>query len=211
MTHVFNFQLPENADRFVHRVGRTGRGGREGKAITLATDREWQAHPFFRQFPRKNFAVLAVPTKSATQKLLADRMTAEIKKVEVCPTTIEGFKDLSQNEAYEFMCQLFTYVSAKKKVHGNEVIGVAPQVAMSSLQGPSSRQGGGGRSNGGNGGGGRFNKSPRSAGFGFRGKKSFSDGGESRYSGGGNGGPRRDPRSSGGAPSNSSGYVRRSS
>ncbi len=200
MSHVFNFQLPENADRFVHRVGRTGRGGRQGKAITLTTDREWQAHPFFRQFPRRNFTILEVPTKSATQKLLADRLTAEIKKVEVCPATLENFQNLSKSEAVEFMCQLFTYVSAKKKVHGNEVIGVSPQAAMSSLQ--SSRQGGGSRSSG----GGRFQSGakPRSSSFGgFRGKKPFS--GESRYAGAGSG--RRDARSAGG----SAGYARRSS
>jgi len=37
LSHVFNFDVPGNADDYVHRVGRTGRAGRKGRALTLAT------------------------------------------------------------------------------------------------------------------------------------------------------------------------------
>jgi ATP-dependent RNA helicase DeaD len=40
VTHVFNVQLPEDEDVYVHRSGRTGRLGREGVAISLVTPRE---------------------------------------------------------------------------------------------------------------------------------------------------------------------------
>ena len=36
MSHVFNFDVPTHADDYVHRIGRTGRAGREGVAITIA-------------------------------------------------------------------------------------------------------------------------------------------------------------------------------
>ncbi len=35
VTHVFNFGLPLTPDQYVHRIGRTGRAGAEGEAITL--------------------------------------------------------------------------------------------------------------------------------------------------------------------------------
>ena len=35
VSHVFNFDVPGHAEDYVHRIGRTGRAGREGKAITL--------------------------------------------------------------------------------------------------------------------------------------------------------------------------------
>lgn len=35
VTHVFNYGLPQEAEQYVHRIGRTGRAGRKGKAITL--------------------------------------------------------------------------------------------------------------------------------------------------------------------------------
>ena len=37
VSHVFNFDVPNNAESYVHRIGRTGRAGREGRAITLVT------------------------------------------------------------------------------------------------------------------------------------------------------------------------------
>lgn len=36
MTHVVNYDLPQNAEDHVHRIGRTSRAGAFGKAITLA-------------------------------------------------------------------------------------------------------------------------------------------------------------------------------
>ena len=36
LSHVFNFDVPTNAEDYVHRIGRTGRAGNEGRAFTLA-------------------------------------------------------------------------------------------------------------------------------------------------------------------------------
>ncbi|KEF59914.1 ATP-dependent RNA helicase dbp2 [Exophiala aquamarina CBS 119918] len=37
ITHVFNYDYPNNSEDYVHRIGRTGRAGRKGTAITLFT------------------------------------------------------------------------------------------------------------------------------------------------------------------------------
>ncbi|MCX7890091.1 MAG: DEAD/DEAH box helicase [Rhodobacteraceae bacterium] len=37
VSHVFNFDVPSHAEDYVHRIGRTGRAGRKGVAITIAT------------------------------------------------------------------------------------------------------------------------------------------------------------------------------
>ncbi|WP_240035142.1 DEAD/DEAH box helicase [Neobacillus notoginsengisoli] len=37
VTHVFNYDMPEDAESYVHRIGRTGRAGTKGLAITLFT------------------------------------------------------------------------------------------------------------------------------------------------------------------------------
>lgn len=42
LTHVINFALPQDPKTFVHRVGRTGRAGKKGAAITLITPREFR-------------------------------------------------------------------------------------------------------------------------------------------------------------------------
>ncbi len=40
LSHVFNFDVPMNADDYVHRIGRTGRAGKTGRAWMLATRNE---------------------------------------------------------------------------------------------------------------------------------------------------------------------------
>ncbi len=40
VSHVFNFDVPTNAEDYVHRIGRTGRAGRDGKAMTMSAPRD---------------------------------------------------------------------------------------------------------------------------------------------------------------------------
>jgi ATP-dependent RNA helicase DeaD len=43
ITHIFNYDVPHDVDYYIHRIGRTGRAGQTGIAITFATplDTEW--------------------------------------------------------------------------------------------------------------------------------------------------------------------------
>ncbi len=40
VTHVYNFDIPQDPESYVHRIGRTGRAGRTGEAISFITPRE---------------------------------------------------------------------------------------------------------------------------------------------------------------------------
>ncbi|MCQ9351993.1 DEAD/DEAH box helicase [Corynebacterium sp. 153RC1] len=40
ITHVFNYDIPNDTESYVHRIGRTGRAGRSGEAILFVTPRE---------------------------------------------------------------------------------------------------------------------------------------------------------------------------
>lgn len=40
VSHVFNYDIPEDPDSYVHRIGRTGRAGRDGSAITFVEPRQ---------------------------------------------------------------------------------------------------------------------------------------------------------------------------
>ena len=44
ITHVVNYDVPQNLEEYVHRIGRTGRAGRDGKAITFVC--EWDLAAF---------------------------------------------------------------------------------------------------------------------------------------------------------------------
>ncbi len=53
MSHVINFDVPYDAEDYVHRIGRTGRAGREGVAITLVTPRERRWLKTIEQFTKQ--------------------------------------------------------------------------------------------------------------------------------------------------------------
>lgn len=45
VTHVFNYNLPDNAEDYVHRIGRTGRAGKHGVSVSLAGEDDSFALP----------------------------------------------------------------------------------------------------------------------------------------------------------------------
>ena len=54
ITHVINYDLPKQAEDYVHRIGRTGRAGRHGLALTFAEVNEYMAvHKIEKYLGRK--------------------------------------------------------------------------------------------------------------------------------------------------------------
>ena len=62
VSHVVNFDVPSAPDGYLHRIGRTGRAGREGVAITLAEPREHRLLRNFERLTRQKIQVETVPT-----------------------------------------------------------------------------------------------------------------------------------------------------
>ncbi len=42
VSHVYNYDLPKTEDEYIHRIGRTARAGKEGKAISIISDRDYE-------------------------------------------------------------------------------------------------------------------------------------------------------------------------
>jgi ATP-dependent RNA helicase DeaD len=62
LSHVVNFDVPASPESYVHRIGRTGRAGREGVAITLVEPREHRLLRNIEQLTRQKIDVATVPT-----------------------------------------------------------------------------------------------------------------------------------------------------
>ncbi len=60
ITHVFNFGLPMKAEDYTHRIGRTGRAGRDGLAVTFAELRDRRKIGDIEAFTRQRIAVETV-------------------------------------------------------------------------------------------------------------------------------------------------------
>ncbi|MDO8715242.1 MAG: DEAD/DEAH box helicase [Dehalococcoidales bacterium] len=62
ISHVFNYDLPQDPELYVHRVGRTGRAGKTGIAISLITHKElWRLHRI-EGFTKQAITLMPIPT-----------------------------------------------------------------------------------------------------------------------------------------------------
>jgi ATP-dependent RNA helicase DeaD len=68
ISHVFNYDLPDESEVYVHRIGRTGRAGKTGLAITLVSPREKSKIAGIERFTHQKFTYLSLPTETDIQQ-----------------------------------------------------------------------------------------------------------------------------------------------
>ncbi|NNU91295.1 MULTISPECIES: DEAD/DEAH box helicase [Anoxybacillus] len=80
VTHVYNFDIPQDPESYVHRIGRTGRAGKTGMAITFVTPREIGQLHHIEKTTKRKMERMKPPTldealegqqRAAIEKLLA--------------------------------------------------------------------------------------------------------------------------------------------
>ena len=62
LTHVINYNLPQDPEAYVHRIGRTGRAGKTGTAITFITPAEFRELLFIQKIARATIKKEKVPS-----------------------------------------------------------------------------------------------------------------------------------------------------
>lgn len=89
VTHVINYDLPQDVESYVHRIGRTGRANKKGTAYTLVTAREYMALKQIQKATKGKIKRKEIPTvddifhakyKSMIQKTKATLKTDEYKR-----------------------------------------------------------------------------------------------------------------------------------
>lgn len=78
ISHVFNFDLPDDAELYVHRIGRTGRAGARGIAITLATPFERRRISQIESFTRSKITRAELPTDEDIRKGREERLLGQM-------------------------------------------------------------------------------------------------------------------------------------
>ena len=73
VTHVFNFGLPMKAEDYTHRIGRTGRAGRDGLAITFAEFRDRRKIMDIEHYTRQPLKAEVIPGLEPQQRMPQSR------------------------------------------------------------------------------------------------------------------------------------------
>jgi len=72
VTHVFNFDLPQDPPDYVHRIGRTGRAGKTGHAISYANTDQKGSIRDIERFMKTKMAISALPALPSEKLLLIE-------------------------------------------------------------------------------------------------------------------------------------------
>ncbi|MAY45990.1 MAG: DEAD/DEAH box helicase [Rhodobacteraceae bacterium] len=71
VSHVFNFDVPTHSEDYVHRIGRTGRAGRDGKAVMICSTRDEKYLDQIEKLVQKEIPRIDNPLKSAPEPVEA--------------------------------------------------------------------------------------------------------------------------------------------
>lgn len=198
VTHVYNFDVPQDPESYVHRVGRTGRAGKTGEAITFVTSREMDHLRVIEASIKKKIQRKQAPT--LMDALVGQQRSAVERMLEI----IENEEFLAYQEAAREMLEehdsTMLVAAALKMITKEPVtipVSITEHAPLRSKRSSGSAWKGGAKSGGGykgkssgggyqgkssSSGGGYKGKSTGSSSGGYKGKNAGSSGGTGGYS-----------------------------
>jgi len=81
VTHVINYSIPQNPERYVHRIGRTGRAGKPGMAITLVNPREYKHLRLIEKTARTTIDRKKLPSPADIMKARKKNIVRNISEI----------------------------------------------------------------------------------------------------------------------------------
>ncbi|MFC5700427.1 DEAD/DEAH box helicase [Cohnella faecalis] len=179
VTHVINFDMPQDPESYVHRIGRTGRAGKEGTSWTFVTPRETDHLHFIEKVTRHRISKKPLPTLSEAmegkQKLMAERLLETVRdEEEVGAFKWVAMQLLEQYDSVQLLSAAMKLLTGDKKEVNVEL---TPEDPIRSKKRKFDGRGGSG---------------------GYGGRSGYSGGGQGGYRGGQGGGGYRGGQSGGG-------------
>jgi ATP-dependent RNA helicase DeaD len=201
VTHVYNFDIPQDPESYVHRFGRTGRAGKCGIAVTFVTPREMGYLRIVKETTKKRMTPMSPPSSDEAligqQRIAIEQLEETIQKNELTDYKELASELLKQHDALDIVAAALKNITREPDDTPVTITEERPLPARRS----GGSGGGGYRGNrGGSGGGGRPHGSrgggrSGSGGRGGRSSERSSGGSRRRESGSSSGGSRSASRS----------------
>ena len=108
ISHVLNYDIPYDTEAYIHRIGRTGRAGREGDAILFVAPREKRLLGAIEKATRKKIEIMDLPST----EIINDKRIAKFK---------QRITDTLANEDLSLFSQLIEQYQQEHNVPANDV------------------------------------------------------------------------------------------
>lgn len=113
VSHVFNYHMPLNPESYVHRIGRTGRAGKKGVAITLVTPLEFRDLKRIKEQIKTSLELFELESAQNSEDLLG-----KILDYEVSTKALDLYPILnSKMDNTQLVCKLLSYLFDALNAH----------------------------------------------------------------------------------------------
>jgi len=125
VTHVFNYHIPFDSESYVHRIGRTGRAGNKGEAITLVSPNELRTIKRIEKDVGTKMISEVIPTRQEVQEQKDNALLNKITQTNIKPSAVELVKTLQHDLDIVTIAHLLaTIVQEQIDVKGKDIIGL---------------------------------------------------------------------------------------
>jgi ATP-dependent RNA helicase DeaD len=119
VTHVINFDLPQDPESYVHRIGRTGRAGKEGTAWSFVTPREMDHLHLIERVTRHRITRKPLPTMAEAiegkQRVTAERLLEMVESGELNEYKGISIQLLEQYDSVQLLSAAMKLLTGDKK------------------------------------------------------------------------------------------------
>ncbi len=132
VTHVINYQLPDEIETYTHRSGRTGRAGKSGVSMVIVSKSEIRKIKSVERIIKKNFEKKEIPSGEEICQVQLFHLASDIKKAEInheidsyLPSINEVLEEFSKEELIKkfFSVEFSRFHNYYKKSRDLNVIG----------------------------------------------------------------------------------------
>jgi len=124
ITHVINYDVPHDAESYVHRIGRTGRAGRTGTAIMFVTPRETRLLKLIERFTGQRIGPMRMPSAADVAARRASLFKEKLRAA-AHDDGLEPYLTLVEELAEEGMDMAEIAAAAAKLARGSQPLEVA--------------------------------------------------------------------------------------
>ncbi|MFG6121485.1 MULTISPECIES: DEAD/DEAH box helicase [Thalassobacillus] len=130
VSHVYNFDIPQDPESYVHRIGRTGRAGRQGKAVSFVTPREKAQLHLIEKLTKKKVERLDVPSNDEAQRgqqqVAVDKLLKTMESSDLKGYHQAANELLQQHDSMELVAAALKLMTKERRETPVRLSGVQP-------------------------------------------------------------------------------------
>jgi ATP-dependent RNA helicase DeaD len=164
VTHVYNFDIPQDPESYVHRIGRTGRAGKGGQAVSFITPREVPHLHLIEKTTKSKIARKTAPTNDEAaqgqQQIAIEKMMRTIESKDLQAYNEKADELINQFDAQTVVAAALKMLTKERRNAPVRITSIAPISVKGNFKdkkkyrgggsrGGDRRNSGGGRNNGG--------------------------------------------------------------